>query len=80
MSCALAAALALTGGMAALGQFGVRRLWPFMVGFGLLWLLMLASGVHATIAGVLTALTIPLGRGEERSPLEASWNIAFTIG
>lgn len=67
---ALAAALTLTGGMAALGQFGVRRLWPFLVGFALLWFLMLASGVHATIAGILTALTIPLGRGEGRSPLK----------
>ena len=67
---ALAAALALTGGMAALGQFGVRRLWPFLVGFALLWLLMLASGVHATISGVLAALTVPLGRGESRSPLK----------
>jgi len=67
---ALAAAVALAGGMGALGQFGVRRLWPFLVGFAVLWLLMLSSGVHATIAGVLTALTIPLGRGEERSPLK----------
>lgn len=67
---ALAAALALTGLMAGLGQFGVRRLWPYMVGFLLLWLLMLSSGVHATIAGVLAALTIPLGRGEGRSPLK----------
>jgi NhaA family Na+:H+ antiporter len=56
--------------MAAMGQFGVRRLWPYLVGFILLWLLVLASGVHATIAGVLTALTVPLGRGEERSPLK----------
>lgn len=30
---ALAAALALAGGMGALGQFGLRRLWPFMIGF-----------------------------------------------
>ena len=66
---ALSAALALTGGMAALGQFGVRRLWPFMIGFALLWLLVMASGVHATISGVLAAMTIPLGRGEARSPL-----------
>ncbi len=66
---ALAAALALAGGMAALGQFGVRRLWPYLVGFALLWLLMLASGVHATVSGVLAALTIPLGKGEARSPL-----------
>ena len=67
---ALAAALAVTGAMAALGQFGVRRLWPYMAGFVLLWLLVLASGVHATISGVLAALTIPLGRGEDHSPLK----------
>lgn len=67
---ALGAALALGAGMAALGQFGVRRLWPFMTGFALLWLLVLASGVHATIAGVMAAMTIPLGRGEIRSPLK----------
>ncbi len=67
---ALAGALALTGGMAALGRFGVRRLWPFLAGFVLLWLLVLVSGVHATIAGVLAALTIPLGRGEPSSPLK----------
>jgi NhaA family Na+:H+ antiporter len=67
---ALAGALALAGGMAALGQFGVRRLWPYIVGFLLLWLLVLASGVHATISGVLAALTIPLGKGELASPLK----------
>ena len=67
---ALGAALAVAAGMAALGQFGVRRLWPFLLGFALLWLLVLASGVHATIAGVLAAMTIPLGKGEPRSPLK----------
>ena len=67
---AVAGALAVTGGMAALGRFGVRRLWPFLLAFPLLWLLVLASGVHATISGVLAALTIPLGRGESHSPLK----------
>ena len=67
---ALAGALAVAGALAGLGQFGVRKLWPFLIGFALMWLLMLASGVHATIAGVLTALTIPLGRGEPHSPLK----------
>ena len=66
---ALAGALAVAGAMAAMGQFGVRRLAPFLAGFVLLWLLVLASGVHPTIAGVLAALTIPLGRGEDASPL-----------
>jgi Na+:H+ antiporter, NhaA family len=67
---ALGGALALAAAMAAMGRFGVRRLAPFMVGFGLLWLLVLASGVHATIAGVLAALTIPLGGRELPSPLK----------
>ncbi len=66
---ALAAALAVAGVMAAMGQFGVRRLTPFVIGFAMLWLAMLASGVHPTIAGVVAALTIPLGKSERRSPL-----------
>jgi len=67
---ALAGALAVTGAMAAMGQFGVRRLWPFIAGFVLLWGLVLASGIHPTIAGVLAAFTIPLAKGEPRSPLK----------
>jgi NhaA family Na+:H+ antiporter len=66
---AIGAALTITGVMAGMNMFGVRRVWPFMLAFALLWLAMLASGIHATIAGVLAALTIPLGRGESYSPL-----------
>ena len=67
---ALGAALVLAAAMAAMGRIGVRRLWPYLAGFILLWLLTLASGVHPTVAGVLAALTIPLGRGEQHSPLK----------
>ena len=67
---ALGGAIAVTVAMAAMTRLGVRRLTPFAAGFVLLWVLVLASGVHATVAGVLAALTIPLGRSEKNSPLK----------
>ena len=65
----VAAAVILTG-MAGMNLLGVRRLSPYLIGFALLWYAMLASGIHATIAGVIAALTVPLGQGEGHSPLK----------
>lgn len=67
---AIAWALGILAAMGAMNMFGIRRLWPYLIGFALLWFAMLASGIHATIAGVLAALAIPLGKGEDRSPLK----------
>ncbi len=67
---AIGAAMIIFGIMATMNMFGVRRLLPYLALFGLLWLAMLASGIHPTIAGVLAALSIPLGQGEGHSPLK----------
>lgn len=42
-----------------LGRLGARRPLTYVLGGTLLWLLVLASGVHATIAGVALAFAIP---------------------
>jgi Na+:H+ antiporter, NhaA family len=63
-------AAVVLAGMAGMNLFGVRKLAPYLIGFALLWYAMLASGIHATIAGVLAALAVPLGLGEARSPLK----------
>jgi NhaA family Na+:H+ antiporter len=47
---------------------GVARLWPYLLGFAAMWSLVLASGVHATIAGVVTAMLVPIAAGDT-SPL-----------
>lgn len=56
-------ALAWAGGFFALlltfNRAGVRKPQVYFLVAVLLWLAMLKSGVHATIAGILTAFTIP---------------------
>jgi len=81
---ALGGAAAVAAAMFALNRAGVKALWPYLIGFAVLWLLVLMSGVHATIAGVVTAMLIPGGGEGEHSPLHrlehalSPW-VAFAI-
>jgi NhaA family Na+:H+ antiporter len=53
----------------ALNLMRVKQLWMYLgLGF-ILWLAILNSGLHPTLAGVLLAVTIPVGDRRQVSPL-----------
>jgi len=68
----LALALAAAGiiGLAVLNRMRVFRLAPYILLGIFIWICVLKSGVHATLAGVALAFAIPLKTGKpETSPL-----------
>jgi Na+:H+ antiporter, NhaA family len=52
--------------LVALNSLRVRRMWPYLLVGIALWLCVLDSGVHATLAGVVLAFCLPLGDGFDR--------------
>lgn len=47
----------------------IKQIWPYLVMGFFLWISILQSGLHPTIAGVLLALMIPVDEDKEKSPL-----------
>lgn len=66
----LVASLVVFGLMTLLNRAHVSRLWPYIVMALVLWYCVLNTGVHATIAGVVAAFTIPMHRKDGNSMLE----------
>ena len=56
----LGAAFAMAIVLFTMNRIGVMKILPYLIGGALLWFFVLNSGVHATVAGVVTALMIPL--------------------
>ncbi len=87
---ALLASAVILGAMYTMNKSGILKLWPYIIGSALLWYAVLLSGVHATIAGVLAAMTIPIVRtptspDAENSPLHrlehaiSPWSAFFIV-
>ena len=67
--------LAAGGGIVLLfllNRAKVMHVGPYVVIGLVIWVCVLKSGIHATLAGVATAMAIPLNDGQGGSPLEAA--------
>ncbi|WP_337658759.1 Na+/H+ antiporter NhaA [Sphingorhabdus sp. Alg231-15] len=53
-----------------MNRLGVVRVAPYILVGTFLWICVLKSGVHATLAGVIAALSIPLNAKDGTSPLK----------
>ncbi|QNL52167.1 Na+/H+ antiporter NhaA [Olivibacter sp. SDN3] len=63
-------AVLLVAGLFVLNRLGVKNLAVYLIPGLFIWYFIHHSGIHATIAGVLTAFTIPVkGTGDTESPL-----------
>lgn len=67
----LSMALVPLAGLIALNLRGTHRIAPFMLLGAIMWFLVLKSGIHPTVAGVITAFTIPLKDRFGKSPLHS---------
>jgi Na+:H+ antiporter, NhaA family len=68
-------ALSILGVLLLLNRMKVNSLIPYLAGGTLMWYLMLHSGIHATITGVLLAIAIPYSKNDHHSPSEVLQHI-----
>ncbi|KQM19691.1 Na+/H+ antiporter NhaA [Novosphingobium sp. Leaf2] len=66
----LCGAMVAVAVLVAFNRLGVQRLLPYLLVGAVLWVLVLQSGIHATLAGVILALTIPMDLTPSRSDAE----------
>jgi Na+:H+ antiporter, NhaA family len=67
----LALALIPLAGLLAMNMRGGHRVGPYVLLGVILWVLVLKSGVHATVAGVVTAFFVPIKDRHGASPLHS---------
>tara|TARA_A100001391_G_scaffold83275_1_gene54475 strand:- start:17693 stop:18862 length:1170 start_codon:yes stop_codon:yes gene_type:complete len=66
----LAGGAAALAGLIALNRLRIGSSIPYVILTVVLWVFVLKSGVHATLAGVAAAMTIPLTARDGSAPLE----------
>ena len=59
--------IGILAGLFALNKLKVKSMIPYIIGGIAVWWFMLHSGIHATIAGVLVAFTIPFDKDDSKS-------------
>lgn len=63
-------AAALVGLLIGFNKMGLKKLYFYLIPGAFIWYFIHHSGIHATIAGVLVAMTLPTTPDEKASPLE----------
>ncbi len=66
----LVASAVVVGAMLAMNRARVSAFWPFILLALVLWYFVLNSGIHATIAGVVGALCIPMRGKDDETMVE----------
>lgn len=63
-------AAGITGLLVVFNRTGVKSVWAYIIPGLFIWYFIHHSGIHATIAGVLVAMTLPTTPDATESPLE----------